>query len=101
MCCWRIEEKRKAKKEMPRVYSIRQVEIMNDKYVTILIIQLLQSRSKIDDYFLDDGNGYHLTKTVLKASLKLSVSSLEFNECFLNDSRGVIGGGSGGFRESC
>lgn len=27
-----------------------------------------------------------------KVSLKLSVSSLQFNECFLNDSREVIGG---------
>ena len=56
MYCCKIKERGKAEKEVSGVHSVRHVETMSDKYVTVLIIQWIQSSSKIDDCFLDDGN---------------------------------------------
>lgn len=52
----KIEERGQAEKEVSGVHSVRHVEAMSDKYVTVLIIQWIQSSSNIDDCFLDDEN---------------------------------------------
>lgn len=70
------------------MHGARSVEIMNDKYVTVLIIQWIQSSSKCMIIF--ERWEYHLTKTVSKASLKLWVYFSSMN-VYWSDHREVIG----------